>query len=198
MPKVELKRYVLYSDEVAISTLTQGNMYQLTSLSQGTGSYQRIGTQVTVKGFHIKGVLNNNATTPNYIRMLLVWTPIDTLTTFTTAALFDDTNLAGSIAGPGTVIGANILYYPINKLTFKVVYDKVYKLGGSGDPSSTRMFNKFCKMNTRIRYVANQSGDGVQDKQLSLVILAAQADDDVGGGQTIETSYMARTYYTDA
>nr|QTE03355.1 MAG: capsid protein [Emberiza rustica CRESS-DNA-virus sp.] len=198
LPKVELKRNVLNSDEVSISTLTQGAMYPLTSLTQGTGSYQRIGNQVTIKGFHIKGLLNNNATTTNYMRMLLVWTNIDTLTTFSTAALFDDVNLAGGTGGTGTIFGANILYYPINKMTFKVAYDRVFKLGGSGDPASSRMFSKFIKMNTRLKYVANNAGDAYQDKQLSLVLLAAQSDDDVAAGQVIETSFMARTYYTDA
>jgi len=154
MPKTELKRNVSYYDEISQSTLTQGSVTPMISITQGTGVNSRIGNQITVKGFHIKGLFNNNAATPNYIRMLLVWSPCDTVTGLTTSYLFTDANQAGGVAGVGSVNGANILYYPVNKNAYRPVWDKVFKLGGSGDPSCTRMFNKFIKMNTTISTMA--------------------------------------------
>jgi len=198
MPKTELKRNVSYYDEISQSTLTQGSVTPMISITQGTGVNSRIGNQITVKGFHIKGLFNNNAATPNYIRMLLVWSPCDTVTGLTTSYLFADANQAGGVAGVGSVNGANILYYPVNKNAYRPVWDKVFKLGGSGDPSCTRMFNKFIKMNTTIKYNGNNAGDGSQDKQLTLFVLAAESGDDVGMGQTVELSHVGRVFFTDA
>jgi len=98
MPKTELKRNVSYYDEISQSTLTQGSVTPMISITQGTGVNSRIGNQITVKGFHIKGLFNNNAATPNYIRMLLVWSPCDTVTGLTTSYLFTDANQAGGVA----------------------------------------------------------------------------------------------------
>jgi len=198
LPKVELKRNVSYYDEISHSTLTQGSVTPMIEVSQGTASNTRIGNQITVKGFHIKGLLNNNATTPNYIRMLLVWSPTDSATGFTTSYLFADANQGGGVTGMGSIGGANILYYPVNKSVYRPVWDQTFKLGGSGDPSCTRMFSKFIKMNTTIKFNGNLTGVGNQDKQLSLFVLAAEAGDDTGIGQTIELSHVGRTYFTDA
>jgi len=198
MPKAELKRNAVYYDEISQSTLTMGSASPMIAVTQGTGVYQRTGNQIVAKGFHLKGLLNNNASTPNYVRMLLAWSNTDTVTTFSTAQLFADANNAGGTANTGTVNGANVLYYPINKTAFTPVWDKVIKLGGYTDPSCTRMFNKFIKMKKTIKFIANNSGDGLQDKQLTLFILAAQADDDTGVGQTIEVSHVARLFFTDA
>jgi len=198
MPKTELKRNATYYDEISQSTLTQGSYSPQLSITQGTGLQQRIGTQITVKGFHIKGVVNNNATTPNYIRMLLAWSTIDSATTFSTANIFADANLAGGTAGTGGVTGANILYYPVNRLAFTPVWDHTMKLGGSADPSCTRMFSKFIKMNKTIKYIANNAGDAMQDYQLTLFIFVAESGDDTGLGQTIEVSHVARAFFTDA
>jgi len=198
MPKVELKRFASYNDEISHSTLTEGSALPLINISQGTGVYQRAGNQLTVKGFHIKGLFNNNAATPNYVRMLLLWSTIDSSTTFNTMPLFSDANLAGGTGTVSGVTGANMLYYPVNRLTYTPIYDKIYKLGGSGDPSCTRMFSKFIKMNKTIKYIANNAGDSYQDWQLTLVMCVAEAGDDVGLGQTIEVSHVARVFFTDA
>jgi len=198
MPKTELKRNVTYYDEISQSTLTQGSYSPQLNITQGTAAYQRSGNQLTVKGFHIKGVLNNNATTPNFVRMILAWSTMDSPTSFTTANLFQDVNLAGGIGGTGAVTGANILYYPVNRMAFTPVWDRTIKLGGSAEPSCTTMFNKFIKMNKTIKYVANNGGDLYQDKQLTLFILVAESGDDTGLGQTIEVSHVARAWFTDA
>jgi len=198
MPKAELKRNAVYYDEISQSTLTMGSASPMISVTQGTGVFQRSGNQIVAKGFHLKGVLNNNSATPNYVRMVLAWSNTDTATAFASASLFADANNAGGVATTSTVNGANVLYYPINKTSFMPVWDKVIKLGGSQDPSCTRMFSRFIKMKKTIRFIANNSGDSLQDKQLTLFILVAQADDDVGLGQTVEVSHVARLFFTDA
>jgi len=123
---------------------------------------------------------------------------MDTDVGFTTSNLFADTNLAGSTGGVTTLPGLNIMYFPINRLQYTPVIDKVYKLGGSGDPTCTRMFSKFVKMNKTVKYVANNTGTGVQSHQLTVWYLVAEANDDTTGGVAIEVSHLARTYFTDA
>jgi len=197
MPKTELKRVVAYLDESSQTTLVQGSAIPMLGVSQGTALWNRSGNEICVKGFHIKGIMNNNATTPNYVRMVLAWTPCDTDTSFTAATLFGDIALSGTTGGTSTIPGLNTMYYPINRIQYTPVYDKIYKLGGSGDPSCTRMFSKFIKMNKTIKYIANSTGTGVQSHQLTLFYLVAEAGDDTTGGQTIEVSHVARAFFTD-
>jgi len=197
MPKAELKRIVSYLDESSQTTLVQGSAIPMLGISQGTAVWNRSGNAVQIKGFHIKGIMTNNATTPNYVRMVLAWTPCDTDTSFTAATLFNDINLAGSTGGTSTIPGLNTMYFPINRLQYTPVYDKIYKLGGSGDPSCTRMFSKFIKMNKNVKYIANNTGTGVQNWQLTLFYLVAEAGDDTSGGQIVEISHVARAFFTD-
>jgi len=198
MPKVEMKRIASYVDESPLSTLVQGTALPMIAVTQGTAVWNRAGNEIKVKGFHIKGTFNNNATTPNYIRLIAAWTPCDTDVGFTTSNLFADTNLAGSTGGVTTLPGLNIMYFPINRLQYTPVIDKVYKLGGSGDPTCTRMFSKFVKMNKTVKYIANGTGTGVQSHQLTVWYLVAEANDDTTGGVAIEVSHLARTFFTDA
>jgi len=198
LPKVELKRIVSYLDESSLTTLVQGSAIPMISITQGLQAWNRIGNEVRIKGFHIKGILNNNATTPNYVRMILAWTQADTDVSFTAATLWGDTNLAGLTGGTSSYPGLNLMYLPINKMQYKPVYDKVVKLGGSGDPSCTRMFSKFIRMNKTIKFIANSTGTGVQSEQLTLFYVVSESGDDTSGGQIVETHHVARTYFTDA
>jgi len=198
LPKVELKRIVSYQDEVSNSTLVQGSSLPMIAIPQGLQVWNRIGNEVKIKGFHIKGILNNNATTPNYVRMVLAWAPMDTVVTLNGSNLFADTDLAGNTGGVTSIPGLNIMYFPINRTQYTPVFDKVFKLGGSGDPSCTRMFSKFIRMNKTLKFIANNTGTGVQSAQLSLWYLVAEAGDDTTGGQAIEINHVARTYFTDA
>jgi len=198
MPKQELKRIVSYVDETGVSTLVQGAAVPMIAITQGLQAWNRVGNEVIVKGFHIKGILTNTAATVNYVRMVLAWTPCDTDTTFTSATLFGDITLSGTTGGTSTIPGLNTMYYPINRIQYTPVYDKVIKLGGSGDPSCSRMFSKFFKMNKKVKYIANSTGTGVQSHQLTLFYLVAEANDDTMGGQTIELNHVARTFFVDA
>jgi len=197
MPKVELKRIVSYVDEVPLSTLVQGSALPMFAVTQGTAVWNRSGNEVSVKGFHIKGILNNNATNPQYIRMIAAWTAADTDVGFTTATLFADVSLSGTTGGTSTIPGLNIMYHPINRMQYTPVIDKVFKLGGSGDPTCTRMFSKFVKMNKTVKFLANSTGTGVQSHQLTLFYLVAEGNDDTTGGVAIEVNHVARTFFTD-
>lgn len=193
----ELKRYVSFYDEIGQSTLTQGSSTDLLTISQGSSAFTRVGQEITVKKFHIKGLLNNNATTPNYVRMVLAWVPGAQDTTFGTALWFQDVNLAGGPGGITTIPGANIIYTPLNETLIQPLWDRVIKLGGSADPSCTTTFEKTLKLNKKITYNANNSGVGAQSMQLVLIVFVAEAGDDTGLGQTIELSHVGRTFYTD-
>jgi len=96
------------------------------------------------------------------------------------------------------VYGANVLYHPINKKAYSVYWDKTMRLGGSSEVSNSTMFNKFIKMNMMIDYIANNTGDNQQTKQLTFVILCAEAADDTAAGLSVDLSFHARTFFTDA
>lgn len=202
MPKAELKRVLNQYDEVSSSTLTGGSSMDLTNITQGTALSQRSGTQVYIKGLHIKGVLNNNAAGTNFLRMVIGWVPGQADTTYATSHWFGDNNYAGGTNTVSGIGGLNIIYQPLNKLQIRPVYDKVFRLGPTTDVTGSTLFSKFFKLNKRIKFNANNAGPGYplspyQDWSLVAAVFCAESGDDVGVGQIIETSFIARVFFTD-
>jgi len=168
----EIKRILDVYTETSIDSVVTPYFTYEPLISQGTGPYQRVGGRVRMTGLHVKAFFKNNATTTEFIRVLLVRTTSDTDTAAATMELFQDSNNGGT---PGTIISSgtaatNILY-AINKSKFKTLYDKVYKLGStnSTDSRDVMLFNRFWKLNSQIKYDANQTGLGNQSTRYLLL-----------------------------
>lgn len=183
-------------DEASLSTLSQTpSAFSFCSIAQGTQDYERVGNKIKAIGLRLSGILYNNTTTTNYVRMLVLsqQNPETDMTSTSTNIL--DTNAITSIS---SIPGLNTIYSPVNKLTYQVLYDKVIKLGSSSsvDGGQTYHFKKFIKLNKEVIYVGSSGVDCTRNN-IRLLVWAAEAPDDVSVGVAVELSGYCSMYYID-
>lgn len=195
---VEMKRKYTAGTELTVSTLSQGtNWYDLSSIDLGTGRDNRIGHEIVAKGIHLTGALHNNGSTTNYVRMVVIQQ--HTQDALSSASDVFEKNVSNDDFSGTT--GMQTMYYPLQKVDFKVLYHRIFKLnpaGTAGIADESRMFKKFIKLNRKVRFEQQTAeGDNLQRPRYWFALWAAESPDDTGLGETIELSYLARFYFTD-
>lgn len=195
---VELKRRYGTQTETSISTVNQGgNWHALSNVDLGTGRDNRIGHEIIAKGIHVAGHLHNNGAGTNYVRMVIL--EERTQADFTgVEKLFEGATATQDFTGVNSM---SAMYYPIQKVDYKVFYDKVFKLNpvaSTGKNDESRMFKKFIKLNRKMLF-ENQTSQGaaVQRPRYWIGFWAAESARDEGLGQNIEMSMLTRFYFTD-
>lgn len=189
-------KYVTW-DEAIISTLSQGAFYDPMEISQGDTATQRSGVQIRLQGIHLRGVLHNNGSNPNYVRMVVFYAK--ERADMTSASDIFESNTQDA-AGFSTYSGLNCIYQPFNKALMNVLYTRTFKLAGNDaiDGSQTMMFNKFIKLKNRlVRFQGNTTGSDDVAPRLHVGWWAAEAPDDTTSGQTIELSGFSKLFFTD-
>lgn len=170
------------------------------TIAQGTAINNRIGNEIRLQGFHSKITYFNKGSDPVYIRRLVIGINSgDTEAGTDTAELFQNLGLGVSIATVANTTAA--LQYPINHVTYKVYFDKTFKLGpvSATDGSNTRLVNYFQKFSGK-KVIYENTGSGVlaQNHRFAEVILAVGANNDQATGNVgVEYSRHARTFFTD-
>lgn len=184
-------------DETALSTLSQGSFYDPMAIEQGVGRYQRIGDQVRLQGLHIKGVVRNNGSNANYVKMIVFYAK-DQANMSSAEDIFEQPS--GDGATFSSVTGLNTIYTAFNKSLITVISSKVFKLSAADavDGSDTRLFSKFIKLKDRlVRYEFSGTGANNCSPRLHIGWWAAESPDDTTTGQTVELSGLFRLFYTD-
>jgi len=201
MPTVDMKTLWYHDNEVSLNTLTQGAMQSYPLIANGQSNSTRIGSEITLKSFQIKGMLYNNSGSESYARCIVIGHAGTVDPTYSTFPIFKITsaNTTGTIA---SVNGLDTMYYPLNTTDCHVYHDKVHKLAGSataGGPANTKMFSKFIKFGRgkKVVYKGNSSGYLNQNWLLSVYWIVADANDDTSTGTTVELSQLTRAWFTD-
>jgi len=161
-----------------------------------TATVRRIGNKIKIIGIHVKGFINNNSAKTNYVRVMLVGTrePADVTTSTELLA-----TTGGGTANISVAAGLNALYHPINKVKFRLLHDRVYKLGPSTsvDGSECKMINFMVKPKRNVWYEDGTQGADNQSYRYHLILIPSEAGDDTLPS-TIEISYCIRTFYVDS
>jgi len=202
MPSVEFKENWYHDNEVQLNTLTQGAMQGYPQVAVGTSHITRVGNEISLKSFLVKGILNNNSGSESYARLLILGHDGNIDPTFSTFPIFRN-SANGTTSTIATVNGLDCMYYPINKLDCTVYHDRVIKLGGGAignSATNTKMFSKMIKFpgkGMKIKYEATGTGFGNQNRFISVYWMVADASDDTTTGTTVELSQLTRFWYTD-
>lgn len=197
-----MKENWYHDNEVQLNTLSQGAMQAYPLVTQGTTHVNRIGNEISMKSFQVKGVLNNNSGSESYARLIIVGHDGTLDPTYSTFPIFK-AGQAGTTYTISQLNGLDTMYFPLNKDDLHVYYDKVMRLAGSATGnagSNTRTFRKFIKFpgqGKRISYKANATGTGNQTWFISVYWIVADANDDTTTGTTVELSQLTRFWFTD-
>jgi len=168
-------------------------------MTQGSGSYQRIGVQITAKGIHSKGFLHNNSTKMVYVRHAIGWYKTSDAVGSTMALFQGDSG--DSITPAAIAAPVYSLYTSWYKPYFTPIYDKTYALEGfdstTGGNRNCKFFNVFRKLNKKVKFSANASSTETKPRLIEIFFVAT-ADNDDGTGYVVELSQTAKVYFTDS
>lgn len=198
--KPEVKRMVDYLAEDTLNTLATPYLQYEFLTAQGTALQNRIGTSVRLIGLHMKVFIKNNNNNTNFVRILILSTDGSTDITYATGEVFQDSNLAGAPTTISANTGLKLMTAEINKLKFKIHYDKVLKFANSNttDSSDVKLFRHFHKFNSPIKYEANTYGLINQNRRYFIMYLGAEGPEDIVAGQTLEITGQHKWYFTDS
>lgn len=192
----ETKRTWLHFNEVALSHVDNATFYDPLIIPQGTAVNERIGNEIKLSGFHLRGAFNNNYEGVNYIRMMLFYYK-DQADVTTSSEFFDSSG--GAANSTTSLAGLNSIYYPVNKTKVQVMYNKVFKLAAasSDGTSSTKFFNTFVKLHGRkIKFEGPSTGADNVSPRLHLAFWMSDAQDDFPSSQ-VELSAVGSVWYKD-
>lgn len=171
-------------------------------VTQGTPATNRIGNDINMTLFNIKGILYNNSTSETYIRQLIVGHDGTIDPTMATFPLFVN-GASNNTTTISSINGLDTMYYPLNKTDLHVYVDKKHKLAGSATgngPRNTKIFNetiKFPGKGRKFTFKGNTTGVNQQNYFISVIYIIADANDDTTTGTTVELSQLTRYWYTD-
>lgn len=186
---------------------------------QGDNSDQRHGRKVNLTGIHIKGQVHNNGNRTNYVRILLLSHKDDTWYNAPNSTMELFIGPDNQVRTLGTVAMMEKMLYPINKYRFYPIYDKIMKLEGKQNTSNnhtsraSRMFTIRKKMNKAVWFdeAPSQTINGVemqdnaaevgrenQNIHYTLMVLAADSQNDTIVGEQVEVSWFKQFWFTDA
>lgn len=197
----EVKRTIDFYTETTVDAVVTPYQYYELIVGQGSAAPQRSGMEILLIGLSIRSWFRNNGTTTQFVRALVLSCASDTDTTIATMELFADSNVAGTpttLALSGTS-PINVLF-PINKAKFKIHYDHVFKLGGSGATGGedVKVFNRFVRFRSKIKFdAASTGGKGDASRRFFVLYLTSDPLLDAGGA-AIEISGSNKWYFTDA
>ncbi len=193
----ETKCKMIHFNESSFTTGAHAYYYDPMNISEGTGPDNRVGQQITLSGYQLKGVFKSNA--PNehqYIRMILFYAK-DRSNFDVNSELHVSSNhlpLTGATIG-----GLDKIYHPLNKALVTPLYDKTIKIAPYSNTQSdgTRLFNFFVKLhNRKISFENTATGvDNVSPRLHLAVITAGASDDELTS--TVEMSAFQRLWYKD-
>jgi len=203
IPHVELKEIWIHDNEVQLNTLAQGALQAYPVVSQGASHAARIGNEINLKKFDIRGVLNNNSTSESFARMIVVGHDGNIDPTMATFPIFQSSSL-GAISTISSVNGLDTMYYPLNATDLHVYEDKVFRLAGSatGNAAANVVYYKktinFPGQGKLIKFKGNATGVGNQSWLITVIWVVADANDDTSTGTVVELSQLTRFNFSDA
>jgi len=196
----EKKRQFTHINEETLSSIGQGsNSWNLiTPVSNSGNSVNRVGQEITLDRFEFRGVLHNNAATNNMVRILVGYVKDTAL--FTSASqLFENANGFGAAVSFSSVNNLDSIYWPINKVKFTPILDRVYTLAptSSVDAGNVKSLVYSIRLKKKIKFEGTDAGQDGQDTNLFMIAWTGEAGDDATIGTNVEISGLARVLFTD-
>lgn len=196
----EKKRAFTHINEESLGSIAQGgNWWPLCAPGNNTANaINRVGQEITLDRLHFKGVLHNNASTNNVVRILVGYFK-DTANFSSASQIFEGTTGASAAVGFTTINNLDSLYWSINPVKFTTLLDRTYMLAPttSVDGTNVKLLEYKLKLKAKIKFEGTDVGQDGQDKSLIMIAWTGEAGDDAVLGTNVEISGLARCFFTD-
>jgi len=166
------------------------------SIGLGDRVSSRIGREVFARGIRFSFVLNNNATVGVLARVLFLVNKIGRNYTAYRAGteIFDD-----NVSNDSTTGTLYDMTRRINKDRYRVLSDKIYKLGSSAADGSNFLQKKlWLPMKNKLIYDNTTAASVPELNNVIALVLVARADNDVSLGDVVECTMHSSFYYKDS
>lgn len=202
--KVEVKRWTSGTMETSVNTLTQGtNWIQFAQpITQGTGSYNRVGDKIKVIGIQVKGYIYNGTAVPIWMRHAMLKSA-DKGALSTGSAIFMGT-ASNQETDFTTETGMKCILRPFHPTAITKVYrDKVVKLAPNDSTAGGQNFRRFSFFQKfgrglTVRFNSASTGTANTEPNVQWGMWCAEAPEDVSTGVNLEVSFQYTVFYTDA
>lgn len=194
--KAEMKCFGVEQTEQVLTPATAGYVYQLSTITEGTGPSQRIGTQITRKGCHFKYAIKHMSTViPAFVRVVLYSSDAGQMNDATDSLLLDIND------DPQTLTAGDLqdILGRLNKKQLVAHYDKVHKLQSGlsttaeGNAPNFLFVNKWLKkVFGKMDYIGSES----QRNNLRCLVIVREVDNDTNN-PGVEFTLESRLFYTD-
>jgi len=168
----------------------------LDEVSEGSGSFQRVGDRIKMIGLYLRYIIHNNGSVPVYVRIILYNDKgSGNYASSSNNYILDNSSEATTFTGESL---SNI-YAPLNKSVIKVWYDKVHRIAGLGDGTGveTTSNKRFFKMRMYKNFQElTAGGTAEQQSNFRILALVRSADNDTTA-QTIELTAQSTLYFKD-
>jgi len=186
--QVETKFSIFSTTEASINTLTSPTLtYALNNLAQGSTVLTRVGQKVHAKYLDVRGHVHTaDGNAAQYVRVLLLSANVGD------DGLTDLTETNAGISGPA---GADVsaIYARINTTKYRVLGERILKLGPSLNTYGTKFFHFKKKLNMTLNY--DQGSNVPERNKIFMVVFPRRADNDESLGTTSELTFNSKCYF---
>lgn len=195
----EMKKIVRSLEGSSMSALTENQLViaPFSHVTQGPGAEQRIGNDISLRGIHIKGHLENRSSVSNtmLVRMALIRDNKDMATPFSGINALIKGNTPVSLGA----LGAESSYLTWNKDRYSVIYDKTRKLGSSNtNGTDIQLFNLFKKIGGKGQYSYTIGAPGaINTGNWQMVMWACDPDNTGQSTSSVNGYFQVTGYYND-
>ncbi len=195
----EMKRIVRSIEGSSMSALTENQLVIMpfSHITSGAGAQQRVGNEISPKGLHIKGHLENRSSVANtmLVRMAIIRDNKEMATPFTGDNCLIKSNTAVSLGS----LGAESSYLGWNKTRYSVLFDHTRKLGAQNtNGTDIQLFNKFKKLGGKADFTyAAGAPNAINTGNWQFVMWACDPDNAGQSTSNVNGYFQCTGYYTD-
>ena len=189
----ETKNYIYSIEENSMSSLTSplaATVWTLNTIPQGTGQASRNGNKIEPKYLDVRGSVHLEPTgVTQYVRRLI-------LECQATDDCYSDLTEVNSGANSPAGLNISAMYARINTTTYRVLGERVIKVGISTGYYSSQLFHFKCKLAGNMYF---ETGVNVPNKRaIKMVAFNRLSNSDETTGATAEISFSSKFYYNDS
>lgn len=194
-PRVEVKRNMRAVDTAITSNpIAAANIRPFTNIATGSLADKRIGNNINAKGHMLSGVMRNASARVMLVRIIHLYNR-----RVANSVIDESSLLFLNLGNPDDAdsIQFKSMFAPLNRSHYKIVSDRRYKLGSTGDnASNVRILKQYTKLSHQCKY-DDSVGANINYGNLQVVFFCYPADGNPIAADQVSLDFESTCYYTE-